>query len=169
MRKIDTRAGSVHIWLEVFSLLINISRSLWGFDLFCHNSPRKSTFQQLDWDKGKVFQVTKRQLLPRVWGESEVQHRHGGYQEARHDQVVEVIQSSPSQLDHEGDVQIRLRAAVVDDLVSAGGNTFNIVTWDLGDNDFATIMISSGNYHPTLDNLLTCSDHDRVMEELNRI
>ena len=74
------------------------------------------------------MQVTKRQLLPRVWGESEVQHRHGGYQEARHDQVVEVVQSSPPQLDHEGDVQIRLRAAVVDDLVSAGGNTFNIVT-----------------------------------------
>ena len=71
--------------------------------------------------------LTKRQLLPWVWGQGEVEHRHGGYQEARHDQVVEVVQGSPSQLDNEGYVQIRLRAAVIDDLVSAGGDTCNIL------------------------------------------
>ena len=73
-----------------------------------------------------VFQLTKRQLLARVWGQGEVQHRHGGYQEARHDEVVEVVEGPPPQLDDEGDVQIRLRAAVIDDLVSAGGDTLKI-------------------------------------------
>lgn len=73
---------------------------------------------------GKVFELTKGQLLPRVRGESEVKHRHGGYEQARHDQVVEVVQSSPPQLDHEGDVKIRLRAAVVDNRVGASGDAF---------------------------------------------
>ena len=72
----------------------------------------------------KVLKLTKRQLLPGVWGESEVQHRHGGYQQTRHDQVVEVVQSSPPQLDHEGDVKIWFRAAFVDNLVGASRDAF---------------------------------------------
>ena len=62
--------------------------------------------------------LTKTQFLSRVRGESKAQHCHGGDQETRHDQVEEVVESSPPDLDGEGDVQVWLRAAVVDNFVS---------------------------------------------------
>ena len=42
-----------------------------------------------------VFLHTKPQLLSRVWGKSESKDCHGGDEEARHNQVGEVVQGSP--------------------------------------------------------------------------
>ena len=60
-----------------------------------------------------MARLTQTELLPRVWGQREAQYSHRGDQEARHDQVVEIVQGPPSQLDNEGYVKIGLRAAVI--------------------------------------------------------
>ena len=73
--------------------------------------------------------LTQWQLLPGVWGQREAQHRHGGDQETRHDQVGEVVQRPPPDLDGEGDVKIRLRAAIIDHLVPDGGDAWRIKLW----------------------------------------
>ena len=73
--------------------------------------------------------LTQWQLLPGVRGEREAQHRHGGDQEAGHDQVGEVVQRPPPDLDGEGDVEIRLRAAIIDHLVPDGGDAWRIKLW----------------------------------------
>ena len=64
-----------------------------------------------------MARLTKTELLPRVWGQREAQHSHGGDQEARHDQVVEVVHRPPPDLDGEGDVKIGLRATLINHLV----------------------------------------------------
>ena len=66
---------------------------------------------------------TEAQLLSRVRGKSEAEDSHGSDQETRHDQVEEIVESSPPDFDDVGDVKVRLRAAVVDNLVSLGGNS----------------------------------------------
>ena len=66
--------------------------------------------------------LTQRQLLPGVRGQGEAQHRHGGDQQTRNDQVGEVVERPPPDLDGEGDVEVGLRAAVVDHLVPDGGH-----------------------------------------------
>ena len=66
--------------------------------------------------------LTQWQLLPGVRGQGEAQHRHGGDQEARHDQVGEVVQRPPPDLDLESDVKIRLRTTVVYHGVLVGWN-----------------------------------------------
>ncbi len=48
--------------------------------------------------------LTQRELLPRVWGQREAEHRHRGDQHAGHDQVEEVVERASSYLDREGDV-----------------------------------------------------------------
>ena len=85
-----------------------------------------------------LFLLTQTEFLPRVWRQREAEHRHGGDQQTRHDQVEEVVQCPPPvtanhssgsishlwtnhsspDLDGEGDVQVGLRAAVVDNFVS---------------------------------------------------
>ena len=70
-----------------------------------------------------IFTLTQSQLLSRVRGQSEAQHRHGGDQETRHDQVGEVVQGSPSDFDHKGDVKVRLGTTVVNDLVPISRNS----------------------------------------------
>ena len=70
-----------------------------------------------------LFPLTQSQLLPGVRGQREAQHRHGGDQEARHDQVEEVVHRPPPDLDCVGDVQIRLGATIVNDLISFCRNT----------------------------------------------
>ena len=59
----------------------------------------------------------QRELLPGVRGQREAQHRHGGDQQTRHDQVREVVERPPADLDDERDVQVRLRAAFVNNLI----------------------------------------------------
>ena len=62
--------------------------------------------------------LTQSELLARVRRQREAEHGHGGDQQARHDQVEEVVEGPPPDLDGEGDVQVGLRAAVVDNFVS---------------------------------------------------
>ena len=92
-----------------------------------------------------MFLLTEAEFLPRVWRQREAEHRHGGDQQARHDQVEEVVQGPPPvtanhssvsqlwtnhssvsqlstnhsspDLDDEGDVQVGLRTALVNYLV----------------------------------------------------
>ena len=89
---------------------------------------------------------TQGEFLARIRGQGEAEHGHGGDEDARHDQVEEVVEGPPPvtanhssvfqllanhrsasklwanesspDLDDEGDVQVRFRATVVDDLVS---------------------------------------------------
>ena len=74
----------------------------------------------------KPPQLTETELLPRVRGEGEAQDRHGGDQEARHDQVEKIVESSSSDLDGEGDIQVRFRATLVYNFISLGRNSFNV-------------------------------------------
>ena len=66
---------------------------------------------------------TQSQLLSRVWWESEAKDGHRGDEEAGHDQIVEVVHRPPSDLDGEGDVQVGLRAALVNNFISFSGNS----------------------------------------------
>ena len=67
--------------------------------------------------------LTQSELLPGVRGQREAQHRHGGDQQTRHDQVREVVECPPADLDDERDVQIRLRVAFVDNLIPLSWDT----------------------------------------------
>ena len=51
-----------------------------------------------------VLRRTEAQLLSRVRGQSEAQDCHGSDQEARHDEIEEVVESSPADLDDVCDV-----------------------------------------------------------------
>ncbi len=66
--------------------------------------------------------LTERELLARVWREREAEQRHGRDEDARHDQVEEVVERPPSDVDLEGDVDVGLGAAVVVDLVALAGH-----------------------------------------------
>ena len=68
---------------------------------------------------------TQGEFLPRVWWQREAEHRHGGDQQTRHDQVEEVVHRPPADLDCVGDVQVGLGTTVVNDLISFCWNTFN--------------------------------------------
>ena len=87
-----------------------------------------------------IFTLTQSQLLPRVRGQSEAQHRHGGDQEARHDQVEEVIHRPPPDLEDVGDVEIRLGAAVVDNFIALGGNSWEYRAESGGSHDVSGIL-----------------------------
>ena len=65
---------------------------------------------------------TQWQLLPRVGGQREAKHRHGGDQHARDDQVEEVVQGSPPDLDLESDVKVGLGTAVIHLSIPGGWN-----------------------------------------------
>ena len=65
---------------------------------------------------------TEGQLLPGVRGQGEAQHRHRGDQHTRDDQVEEVVQRPPPDLDLESDVKIGLRTTVVHLGVPGGWN-----------------------------------------------
>ena len=69
------------------------------------------------------MRLTQRELFPRVWRESESKDGHGGDEEAGHDQVEEVVEGSPPDPHHEGDVKVRLRTAVVDHFIPGSGHT----------------------------------------------
>ena len=75
----------------------------------------------------KNFLITKGKFLPAIWRQSEAKHRHAGDQEAGDDQVGEVVEGPPPDLDAEGDVQVRFGTAVVDDLITNGRNSWRKV------------------------------------------
>ena len=87
-----------------------------------------------------IFTLTQSQLLPGVRGQREAQHRHGGDQEARHDQVEEVVHRPPPDLEDVGDVQIRFRAAVVDNLIPLGGHSWEFRAESGGSHDVRRIL-----------------------------
>ena len=70
-----------------------------------------------------MARLTQTELLPRVWGQREAQHSHRGDQEARHDQVGEVVKGSSPDFDHKGDVKVRLGTTVVNDLIPISRNS----------------------------------------------
>ena len=70
------------------------------------------------------FLITKGKFLPAIWGQCEAQDRHAGDEKAGDDEVGEVVHRPPPDLDGEGDVQVGLRAAVVDHLVPDGGHSW---------------------------------------------
>ena len=64
--------------------------------------------------------LTEGEFLPRVRGEGETEHGHAGDEDAGDDEVEEVVESSPTYLDGEGDVQVGGGAAVVPHLIPHG-------------------------------------------------
>ena len=73
------------------------------------------------------WNVTEGQLLPRVRGEGEAEQCHARDEDTRDDQVEEVVESSPPDVDREGDVHVWLWAAVVRDTVLLAGDSYK---WD---------------------------------------
>ena len=69
--------------------------------------------------------LTECQLLPGVRRQREPQQRHAGDEDAGDDQIEEVVESSPSDVDGEGDVHIGLRAAVVRHAVLLPGHPWS--------------------------------------------
>ena len=57
--------------------------------------------------------LTKSEFLPRVRGQSEAEERHAGDENTGDDEVEEIVESPPPDVDGEGDVHVGLRAAVV--------------------------------------------------------
>ena len=57
--------------------------------------------------------LTECKFLPRIRREGEAEQRHAGDEDTRNDQVEEVVQGSPADVDSEGDVHIWFRATVV--------------------------------------------------------
>ena len=69
---------------------------------------------------------TQSQLLSGVRGQREAEHGHGSDEQARHDQIEEIVESSPSDLDGEGDVEVWLGTALVYHLIASGRNSWEI-------------------------------------------
>lgn len=67
--------------------------------------------------------LAEREFLARIGRQGEPEYGHAGDQDARHDQVEEVVERASSDDDDEGDVYVRFRAAIVVDLVSLTRHT----------------------------------------------
>ena len=67
--------------------------------------------------------LTECQLLPWVRGESEAEQGHAGDEDAGHDQIEEVVESPPPDVDSEGDVHVGLGTAVVRHTVLLTGHS----------------------------------------------
>ena len=68
--------------------------------------------------------LTECQLLPGVRRQREPQQRHAGDEDAGDDQIEEVVESPPPDLDGEGDVQVGGGAALVPHLVPLGRDSW---------------------------------------------
>lgn len=68
------------------------------------------------------LRLTEGEFLAGIGRQREPEDGHAGDQDARHDQVKEVVQCTPPDDDDEGDVYVRFRAAIVVDLVSLTGH-----------------------------------------------
>ena len=73
-----------------------------------------------------VSSLTQTEFLAAVGREGEVEHGHAGDEEAGHDQVKEIVKRPPPNLNYEGDVDVRLWAAVVDHLILLCRHTYNV-------------------------------------------
>ena len=49
---------------------------------------------------------TEREFLSRVRRQREVQHRHRGYEETRHNQVIKIVKCSPAYLDDKSNIEV---------------------------------------------------------------
>ena len=67
-----------------------------------------------------IYFLTQGEFLARVRGQGEAEHGHGGDEDAGHDEVEEVVEGPPPDLDGEGDVQVGGGAAVVPHLIPHG-------------------------------------------------
>ena len=67
--------------------------------------------------------LTECQLLPGVRRQREPQQRHAGDEDAGDDQIEEVVESSPSDVDSEGDVHVWLGTTVVCNTVLLPGHS----------------------------------------------
>ena len=70
--------------------------------------------------------LTKGQLLPWVRGQSEAEHRHGGYQDAGDDEVAEVVERPSPDLDGEGDIQVGGGAALIEHFITLRWHTWQV-------------------------------------------
>lgn len=68
------------------------------------------------------FGLTEGEFLAGIGRQREPENGHAGNQDARHDQVEEIVECTPSDDDDESDVYVRFRAAIVVDLVSLTGH-----------------------------------------------
>ena len=68
---------------------------------------------------------TQSELLSGVRGQREAEERHAGDENTGDDEVEEVVESSPPDVDGEGDVHIGLRAAVVRHAVLLPGHPWS--------------------------------------------
>ncbi len=75
----------------------------------------------------ETFRLTECELLAGVRRQREPEQRHGRDEHAGHDQVEEVVERAAADVDLEGDVHVRLGAAVVVQLVALAGNAFFII------------------------------------------
>ena len=71
---------------------------------------------------------TEGEFLARVRGQREAEHGHGGDEDAGHDEVEEVVEGAPPDLDGEGDVQVGGGATLVPHLVPFGRNSCRSLT-----------------------------------------
>jgi len=67
------------------------------------------------------LKLTEGKFLAGIGRKGEPEDGHAGNQDARHDQVEEVIECASSDNDDKSDVYVRFRAAVVVDLVPFTG------------------------------------------------
>ena len=67
-----------------------------------------------------IYFPTQGEFLARVRGQGEAEHGHGGDEDAGHDEVEEVVEGPPPDLDGGGDVQVGGGAAVVPHLIPHG-------------------------------------------------
>ena len=71
-----------------------------------------------------LFLLTKREFFSRVRGKSEAEHSHGSDENTGNDEIEEVVESPPPDVDPEGDVKVGSRTTIIDHLMSLGRNIF---------------------------------------------
>ena len=69
--------------------------------------------------------ITKRQFFSRVRWQSEAEDGHGGDQDAGNDEVAEVVEGPPPDLDGEGNVQIGGWTTFIEHLVTLSWDSWN--------------------------------------------
>ena len=116
-------------WQRLTHCLTLMPWPTWAFCLlFSEGLKCKKTKGGSFWRKKKIssqlcgvgVRLTERELFPRVRREGESKDGHGCDEEAGDDEVEEVVERSPPDPHHEGDVEVRFGTAVVDHFVPGG-------------------------------------------------
>lgn len=68
------------------------------------------------------MKLTEGEFLAGIGRQGEPEDGHAGNQDARHDQIEEVVECAPSDDDDESNVYVRFRAAIVVDFVPLTGH-----------------------------------------------